>query len=72
MQLAVDTGQFEGAALADLAIHVAPVCLYLNGANADFVDGIHPDEAGQQKLQAAFQTGFVALNGTGGLVAQVR
>lgn len=42
------------------------------GSNPEMVDNIHPNELGQQHMEAAFSTGVVALNGTGGLVAQTK
>lgn len=54
-----------------LDIRFAPDRSYMLGTNAEMADAIHPNELGQQHLQAAFQTGLVALNTMGGLVAQV-
>lgn len=43
----------------------------MTGTDAEMADSLHPNALGQQHLQAAFQTGLVALNSQAGLVAQL-
>lgn len=54
-----------------LDLRFAPDRSTMLGVNEEMADALHPNVLGQQHLQTAFQTGFLALNATGGLVAQL-